>query len=132
MDNNNTGSNSDENHREVDKKQQKKRSSNDSTTTTHRGLTRNQSVGFYVGSGGGAANNSSSSTTNANSAADLLNIFNYTGILYTQNEKRYIQFKLKDFYSDNNSILLTGKIPGKFFCSCYLSILLISNLLILK
>lgn len=44
---------------------------------------------------------------------NLLNIFNYTGILYTQNEKKYIHFKLKDFYSNNSSILLTGKIPGE-------------------
>lgn len=44
----------------------------------------------------------------------VLNIFSYTGILYTQTDKKYIQFKLKDFYSNNNSILINGIIPSKF------------------
>lgn len=44
-----------------------------------------------------------------------LNYSNYTGILYTQTDKKYIDFDLKDFYPINKSILINGTIPSKFF-----------------
>lgn len=80
------------------------------TSVSYRPVVRNQSVGL---SGQLTQTHpppppSPSSTSSSN----LLNVFNYTGILYTQTEKKHIQLKLKDFYSNNNSILLTGKIPG--------------------
>lgn len=89
-----------------------------------RGLARNQSLGLSPGGGGSSSGHYNYHVqqqppppASSSSSQQLLNIYTYTGILYTQTEKRYIQFKLKDFYSNNNSILLTGKIPGSSnFC----------------
>lgn len=42
----------------------------------------------------------------------FINIFNYTGILYTQRDKKMVNFKLKDFYSNTNSILISAVMPS--------------------
>ena len=91
---------------------EKKLTSETATTTTassFRHLSRNPSIGV---SGQNLLFNTSGQLGQQTSTNQLLNIFNYTGILYTQTDKKYIQLKLKDFYSNNNSILLTGKIPS--------------------
>lgn len=96
----------------VESDNNEKRLINETTTTTKtRALCRNQSIGQNGFSNGQILSRQNQLTSNN----QLLNIFNYTGILYTQTEKKYIQLKLKDFYSNNNSILLTGKIPGILF-----------------